>query len=151
AAGHDTFGVDVDSDYVSALNQGRFCTSEPGVLERLTRARGRFRATTSGAAAVAGTEASFIIVPTPSNRLGGFSARAVKQACVEIGCALKRSPHEQVIAVVSTLLPGSSDRILIPALEGAAGRKVGDGLSYCYNPSFIALGEVVAGIERPDY
>jgi len=27
----------------------------------------------------------------------------------------------------------------------------GPGLGYCYNPSFIALGEVVKGIEQPDY
>ncbi|HUJ77038.1 MAG TPA: UDP binding domain-containing protein, partial [bacterium] len=46
---------------------------------------------------------------------------------------------------------GSSQRLIIPRLEAASGRKAGEDLFYCYNPAFIALGEVVKGFERPDY
>ena len=49
------------------------------------------------------------------------------------------------------MLPGASEHSVIPALEAASGRGVGDGLGYCYNPWFIALGEVVKGMETPDY
>ena len=49
------------------------------------------------------------------------------------------------------MLPGASEHAIIPALEAASGRRVGDGLGYCYNPWFIALGEVVKGMETPDY
>jgi UDPglucose 6-dehydrogenase len=69
----------------------------------------------------------------------------------QIGAALrdKRGPH--TVALVSTVLPGSSDRTIIPRLEAASQRRLGDGLGYCYNPVFIALGEVVKGFEVPDY
>src|SRR5581483_1469627 len=33
----------------------------------------------------------------------------------------------------------------------AAGRRIGDRLGYCYNPSFIAQGEVLKGFLAPDY
>jgi UDPglucose 6-dehydrogenase len=94
---------------------------------------------------------SFVIVPTPSNTLGGFSLRYVLKACDQIGAAVrqKRGPH--TVAVVSTVLPGSSDQKIVPALQAAAGRKIGEGLGYCYNPVFIALGDIVAGFEKPDY
>src|ERR1700758_1591055 len=53
--------------------------------------------------------------------------------------------------MVSTGMPGTSAARFIPALEKASGRKIGAGLGYCYNPAFIALGEVVKGFEEPDY
>jgi UDPglucose 6-dehydrogenase len=41
--------------------------------------------------------------------------------------------------------------LVIPCLEQASGKKVNRDFGYAYNPSFIALGDVVNGIERPDY
>ena len=97
------------------------------------------------------SEVSFVVVPTPSNTLGGFSNRYTLQACREIGESLRSAKHAHTVAMVSTLLPGTSDARLIPLLEEISGRRIGDGLGYCYNPAFIALGEVVKGFEQPDY
>jgi UDPglucose 6-dehydrogenase len=152
AAGHDVIGVDVNRAAVDALNAGDVRTPEPGVAERLAKARaGQFRATTDASAAAAQTDVTFVIVPSPSNTLGGFSLRFILKACVEIGKGLQQKRGGHTVAIVSTILPGSSDKIVIPALERASGRQVGVDLGYCYNPSFIALGEIVKGIETPDY
>src|SRR5205807_811400 len=61
----------------------------------------------------------------------------------------KRGPH--TVALISTVLPGSSDKVIMPRLELASGRKIGEELGYAYNPVFIALGDVVNGFEVPDY
>jgi UDPglucose 6-dehydrogenase len=150
-AGHDVLGADVDPDLVKDLNQGTFRTSEPGVRERFARKLGSFRATTNDVEAVCDTDVTFVVVPTPSNSLGGFSLRSVVNACEGIGTALKAKSREHTVAIVSTMLPGSSNAVVIPSLERASHRQIGEGLNYCYNPSFIALGEVVNGIENPDY
>jgi UDPglucose 6-dehydrogenase len=151
-SGHKVTGVEVDGRRVDALNNGTYDTPEPGVAERLSKApAGAFIATTDLAAAICGSELSFVIVPTPSNTLGGFSLRYLLPVCDAIGAALKTRSGTHTVAVVSTMLPGSSDAIVIPRLEAASGRKVGAGLGYCYNPSFIALGEIVKGIVTPDY
>lgn len=152
AGGHTVIGSDVDNSLVDALNRCEFRTPEPGVVERLTRASsGSFTATTDSGRAIRESDLTFVIVPTPSNTLGGFSVRLVLHACDEIGAGLRQKGSEHTVAIVSTLLPGSSNAIVIPRLEQASGRSVGRGLGYCYNPSFIALGEVVKGIEQPDY
>src|SRR5208282_2113322 len=86
SAGNDVIGVDVDQDLVEALNSGNFNTCEPGVLDRLAEAGPeRFAATTDAARAICETELSFVIVPTPSNVLGGFSLRYVLAVCSQIG------------------------------------------------------------------
>ena len=152
AAGHKTVGADIDDRLVEALNRRDFHTPEPGVIDRLsTGFSDSFVAMTDTIEAVRATDATFVIVPTPSNMLGGFSLRYVLRACDDIGAALRHKSAEHTVAIVSTILPGSSDAIVIPHLEQTSGKKVGEGLHYCYNPSFIALGEVVRGIEQPDY
>jgi UDPglucose 6-dehydrogenase len=151
-AGHRVVGVDINPKAVAALNNGSLQVNEPGVLERLAAARpGQVTASTDASDAVAKTDVSFVIVPTASNTLGGFSNRHVVSACRSIGQALRDQKHDHTVAIVSTMMPGSSDGQLIPLLESESGRKLGSGLGYAYNPSFIALGEIVKGIETPDY
>jgi UDPglucose 6-dehydrogenase len=151
-AGYRVIGVDVHESLVSSLNGGTFSTTEPGVMERLAAApAGQVRATTDAAEAVAESAVSFIIVPTPSNSLGGFSNTYMERVLEMIGHAAAVKPGNHVVAVVSTVMPRSSRLQLIPTLERAAGRRIGDRLGYCYNPSFIAQGEVLKGFRQPDY
>ena len=152
ATGHRVIGVDVNPEVVDTLNTRQFRTPEPGVNERfLALSRQQFCATTNPIEAVAASSVTFIVVPTPSNVLGGFSLRYVLRACDEVaqGIAAKTGPH--TVAIVSTVLPGSSNRIIIPRIEQMSGRALGSGLGYVYNPAFIALGDVVRGFEAPDY
>jgi UDPglucose 6-dehydrogenase len=152
AAGYRVTGVDVNESLVRSLDDGSFRTNEPGVMERLPTSKpGQFRATTFAAEAIADSSVSFIVVPTPSNSLGGFSNIHVEQALEAIGRAAAHKRGRHVVAVVSTVLPRSSRLQLIPALEKAAGRQIGDRLGYCYNPSFIAQGDVMKGLLQPDY
>jgi len=151
-AGHNVVGCDPVTEVVDAINARRHATAEPGVAERMAQLdQSRLRATTSAEDAVLNSDASIVIVPTPSNVLGGFSLRYVLRVCDQIGAGLRRKNDEHVVSVASTVLPGASEHAIIPALETASGRRIGDGLGYCYNPSFIALGEVVKGLETPDY
>lgn len=151
-AGFRVIGVDVAEPLVRALQNGSFATTEPGVMERLRAlSPGQFQASTDSAAAVADSALSFVIVPTPSNTLGGFSNSYVLQALEAIGAAAASKAATHVVSLISTVMPGSSTAEFIPALERAAGRKIGDRLGYCYNPSFIAQGEVMKGLVQPDY
>jgi len=152
ASGQDVLCYDVNPAVVEAVNRRTLNRAEHGVDERLAGlGPDRLRATGDAREAVHGSDATFVIVPTPSNTLGGFSLRYVLDAFRTIGAAVrdKQGPHS--VSLVSTVLPGSSDRFVAPALEESSGRRLGDGLHYCYNPVFIVLGEVVRGFERPDY
>jgi UDPglucose 6-dehydrogenase len=151
-AGHTIVGCDPVEEIVEAINARRHVMPEPGVAERVARCdQSRMRATTSPEDAVLNSDTSIVIVPTPSNVLGGFSLRYVLRVCEQIGTAMRRKKDEHTVSIASTVLPGASEHSIIPALKAASGRRIGDGLGYCYNPSFIALGEVVKGLEMPDY
>jgi UDPglucose 6-dehydrogenase len=150
-AGYRVIGVDVSDALVKSFDDRSFTTEEPGVMEQLSGAGDRFKATLSSDEAVVGSQFSFVIVPTPSNTLSGFSNRFIIEVLKAIGAAAAQKSGRHTVSVVSTVMPGSSQSDLIPALEKAFGGKVGERLGYAYNPSFIAQGEVMKGIVTPEY
>jgi UDPglucose 6-dehydrogenase len=48
-------------------------------------------------------------------------------------------------------MPGSMDNFVRPLLEKASGKICGKDFGLCYNPEFIALGDVIKGMLEPDF
>jgi UDPglucose 6-dehydrogenase len=48
-------------------------------------------------------------------------------------------------------MPGATAAVLAPAFEQALGRPLGEGVSLCYSPEFIALGSVIRDLQTPDF
>ncbi|MGH3110441.1 MAG: nucleotide sugar dehydrogenase, partial [Gaiellaceae bacterium] len=72
-------------------------------------------------------------------------------AAVEgIGRGLSTHARPHVMVVGSTVMPGSCDAEIGPALERASGRQIGETLGLCYSPEFIALGSVIHDLLEPD-
>jgi UDPglucose 6-dehydrogenase len=149
--GHHVIGVDSSPDTVKAINEGRAPVQEPGLDTLVAAGRSRLTATTDGAAAAASTEATVIIVPTPSLPSGLFSTEYVLDAIDTIGRGLRRTTAYHLVVVTSTVAPGTMDADIAPALERASGRRLGTSLGLCYNPEFIALGSVIRDMQNPDF
>jgi UDPglucose 6-dehydrogenase len=148
--GHDVIGIDANPAMVAAIREGRAPVAEPGLQERIDAGRTRLTATQSWDEAVAGADASFIIVPTPSQADGGFTNDHVLDAVRNIGAVLRRTGHYHVVNITSTVMPGSTDGPIRAALEAASGLSVPNTVGLCYNPEFIALGSVISDMLRPD-
>ncbi len=151
AKGFRVTGVDKNPRFVQAINNGRAPVDEPFLQAFLRRGRPRLSATRRLDAAVAKSDVSFIIVPTPSLPEGGFTNRFVLEAVRGIGRALREKKGRHVVVVTSTVMPGSSDGEIRAALEKASGLAVGQGVGYAYNPEFIALGSVITDMLFPDF
>jgi UDPglucose 6-dehydrogenase len=147
--GNDVLGIDVNTESVSLLNQGRAPVEEPGLQELVTASQERLSATTDLAAAT-DADVSMLLVPTPSDDRGAFSNEHVLAAVDEIGHGLAALEDYHVVVVASTVMPGSCDAEIRPALERASGRRVGETLGLCYSPEFIALGSVIRDMLEPD-
>jgi UDPglucose 6-dehydrogenase len=148
--GHMVVGVDVNADYVAAIQQGHAPLRETGLEEMIQANRERLSATTDYEQAVLETDATFIIVPTPSNPDGRFSLHNVMIAAEKIGAALRKKQGWHLVVLSSTVMPGSTGGKLLPALEASSGKKCGAGFGLCYNPEFIALGSVIRDMLNPD-
>ncbi|MGA1685000.1 MAG: UDP-glucose dehydrogenase family protein [Gemmobacter sp.] len=148
--GFDVIGTDLNPAFVDAINDGRAPVEEPGLAGMIAANRARIRATLDPAEAVAASDASFIIVPTPSGPDGFFRNDYLVSALEAIGRAIRAKAGYHLVVVTSTVMPGATGGILRETLERASGRRVGPDLGLCYNPEFIALGTVVRDMLNPD-
>jgi GDP-mannose 6-dehydrogenase len=151
--GHEVLGVDVNRRKVDIINGGKSPIVEAGVGELIGEmvARGKLRATTDPAEAVAASEVSLICIGTPSDSNGGLDLAHVKRVCMEIGGALetKRGPHTVVIR--STVLPGSVEAVVVPTLEAYSGKKAGRDFGVCINPEFLREGTSLKDFYSPPF
>ena len=151
--GHSIVGVDVSAEKVAMLNRGQspIVEAEIGELIAAAAANGSLRATTDVAAAVRDSELSLISVGTPSAADGSVSLTAVDQVAAAIGAAIagKTGPH--TVAMRSTVPPGTAEERVVPILQAASGRRLGDGLAYYSNPEFLREGTAVRDFHAPPY
>lgn len=144
-------GVDVDPTKVETLNRGEPPVYEPGLADLLRAHRELLCATTDTEAAVLETQATFVVVPTPSEPDGSFSLRYVLRACKGIAAALRRKVDWHLVVITSTVWPLSMDRSIRPCLERESGKRAEEDFGLCYSPEFIALGSVIRDFLNPDF
>src|SRR5437016_4280449 len=111
----------------------------------------RLHATVDSNAAVRDSEISFVCVGTPSLRSGKLDLSHVKHVAREIGTALREKRSHHVVVLRSTILPGTTESVVIPILESASGRRTGADFTICYNPEFMREGSAVADFFQPPY
>ena len=148
--GHHVVCVDVNAARVRALNQAQPPIHEAGLEELLQKhVPNRLSATTDLRAAVLASDVTMIAVGTP---FGGteIDLSAVLAATTQIGEALRDKPSYHLVVVKSTVVPGTTDTQVRPALEKAAGKAVGALLGLGMNPEFLSEGEAVNDFLFPD-
>src|SRR5262245_12978104 len=150
ARGFEVVAVDIDEQKVGAINEGRAPLDEPLLAETIQAGHSRLRATLEPREAVA-TDATFFIPPSPSLPDGSFSNEYLLKAMQPVAKAVKDAGKKGHLFVCSsTTTPGAMDAVLIPMLERELGGVCGRDFGVCYNPEFIALGDVVNGLLEPD-
>jgi GDP-mannose 6-dehydrogenase len=149
--GHEVIGVDLNPDKVAAINAGESPIVEPGLAEALQTVvqHGRLRATTSTEDAVRNSEVSLICVGTPSRRNGSLDLSYVERVAGAIGAALRDVGHYHVVVVRSTVLPGTTHDIVIPALERESGKVYGEEFGVSMNPEFLREGTAIKDFRHP--
>lgn len=151
ADGHHVVGVDVNADKVASVNAGRSPIVEPGLDDLLARAtsEGRLRATTDTSDAIRDTEVSLLCVGTPSRKNGSLDLTYLERVCDQIGRELAAADHYHVVVVRSTVLPGTTHDVVIPALERASGKTYGEGFGVSVNPEFLREGTALKDFRKP--
>jgi UDPglucose 6-dehydrogenase len=147
--GYRVIGYDVNPATVKAVNERKPGIFEPGLNELLKKA-GDLSATDDYEYAVANSEISFIVVPTPSLPDGSFTTQYVEAAAGKIAAGLKNKKAYHIVVLTSTVLPGGTEGKVKPLLEKTSGKKCGRDFGLCYSPEFIALGSVIRNFLNPD-
>src|ERR1700693_489164 len=148
---HNVIGVDLSPTKVEAMQAGRSPIVEPrvGTLISQSRAEGRLHATSDSSYAVLNSEISFLCVGTPSLRNGKLALRHIEPVCRKIGEVLKKKNGFHLVVLRSTVLPGTAETIVVPALEKSSGKKLGRDFGVCVNPELSGEGAAVGDFRDP--
>lgn len=143
--GHEVTAVDINPAKVDCINAGRSPIVEPGLDEVIHAAvtAGRLRATSNVAAAVGNSQISFICVGTPSLANGDLDLTHVRRAAKAIGVALSQVQDFHLVVIRSTVLPGTTSRIVVPLLEQSSGKRAGEHFGVAVCPEFLREGNAI--------
>jgi len=149
--GHNVIGVDLSTTKVAAMDAGRSPIVEPRVTDLIGDAHkaGRLRATCNSEEAVLNSDISFLCVGTPSLRNGKLDLGHIQPVCEDIGKVLKTKSSFHLVVVRSTVLPGTAESIVVPALEKTSGKRLGKDFGVCVNPEFMREGTAVGDFLEP--
>jgi UDPglucose 6-dehydrogenase len=148
--GHNVLCVDIDQEKVDKINHGIPPIYEKGLEELLRKNfHANLQATTDLHKAVVETEISLIAVGTP------FDGEKIDLSYIEavsrqIGKALKDKTTYHTVVVKSTVVPGTTDEVVLPILEEASGKKAGTHFGVGMNPEFLREGKAIQDFLSPD-
>jgi UDPglucose 6-dehydrogenase len=151
-AGHEVLAADVDEKVTATLKKGKPPFYEPGLEDALGKAiaTGRLSFSTDVARAANRAEVVFLSVGTPSRRDGSIDLSPLKKASQAVGRGMGSAEGYQVVAVKSTVVPGTTESVVRPALEKSSGKKAGRDFGLAMNPEFLREGSAVEDAVHPD-
>ena len=144
--GHEVICVDKDPAKIAALQAGKVPIFEPGLEDLMAKnvGAGRLSFTLDLVAAVAGADAVFIAVGTPTRRGSGHADLTyVMAAAAEIGAALTG----YAVVVTKSTVPVGTNRAVAAAV--AAANEAAD-FDVASNPEFLREGAAIDDFMRPD-
>lgn len=138
---HEVIGVDPNELKVDLLNQGKSPIIEKD-LDRIldevvNQGQGSLTATGDGPKAVLETDVSLVCVGTPSKNNGSLSLEAVRNCAKELGSGIKLKKAYHVVAVRSTMLPGTVENVIVKEIEFWSGKRAGPDFGVVMNPEFL--------------
>jgi GDP-mannose 6-dehydrogenase len=149
--GHDVVGVDDAKVKVDLICSGKSPIIECDIpqLIKKTVNSGNLSATMDAAAAIRSTDISLVCVGTPSQPDGDLSLTALKAVVTEIGHCIRSKTTRHSVVIRSTVLPGTTRRIIAPLLVSTSEKTVGSGFGVAFNPEFMREGSSVADFNVP--
>ena len=143
--GHRVVGVDRDEHKVKSIETGRAPFYEPGLAELIQEghANGRLSATTLLEPAIQQADIALICVGTPSQRNGNLGLDQLRRVCSQIAAAWKGESRPLIVAVRSTVFPGTCEELTAECLGGS------DRFAVVSNPEFLREGNAVRDFLEP--
>jgi UDPglucose 6-dehydrogenase len=136
----------------ASINKGVPHFYEPGLQEPLLNAvkSNHLKCVLAREEAVLNTDITFIAVGTPSQPDGSIDLQYMKNSVIEIGKALNKKRTYHLVVVKSTVVPGTTEKLVKPLLEEHSNKQCGHDFGLCMSPEFLREGSALYDTLHPD-
>lgn len=148
--GHHVIGTDVSENKVELIAQGKPTIIEAEIEDLIGEAhdKGLLEATMDSQYAVHHSEISFIVVGTPSSKEGHLDLGQIYCVARQIGEALRTKEAFHIVAIRSTVLPGTNKKVG-EIIARISGKVRGKDFTVVSNPEFLREGTAVQDYMEP--
>lgn len=148
--GNYVTGIDVDDIKIGLINGGKSPIVEAGLdaLIMSVVTEGRLRATKK---AIRPADISVLCVGTPSCENGSIDLTQIKKVAQQVGEYVRTMEKYHVIAIRSTVLPGTTEESIIPIIAEYSRKEPGRDFGVCVNPEFMRQGTAIYDYYHPPF
>ncbi|WP_207495279.1 nucleotide sugar dehydrogenase [Aridibaculum aurantiacum] len=148
--GHTVIGVDVSETKVRQINSGLATIIEKDIdiIIQEEHLKGRISATTDFIEAINSTDVSIVAVGTPSSSKGHLNLEYIFNVAEHLGVALKDKNSFHVVAIRSTVFPGTIQKFQ-KVIEETSGKVANVDFAVVSNPEFLREGTAVHDYNHP--
>lgn len=100
--------------------------------------------------AIMNTDITFMTVGTPCQPNGAIDLKIIKSSATEVGEALREKETYHLVVIKSTVIPGTSEKIVKPIIESYSRKRCGEDFGLCVNPEFLRQGAALYDTLNPD-
>ena len=135
--GYSVIGVDTDKEKLEKINNGIVPFYEPKLQSMLRRSLNVGLKISSNILAIKKCNLIFVTVGTPQKRNGEIDLTMIKNVTNKIGKLLSKTQHKPIIIIKSTVIPGTTQNVILPILQRISGKNVGKDFGLLTNPEFL--------------
>ena len=135
--GHSIIGVDTDKEKLEKIKNGIVPFYEPKLQSMLRRSLNVGLKVSSNILAIKKCNLIFVTVGTPQKRNGEIDLTMIKNVTNKIGKLLSKTKHKPIIIIKSTVIPGTTQNVILPILQRMSRKNVGKGFGLLTNPEFL--------------
>ena len=147
--GLKVIGIDVNKKKCRQILNGEAPFFEPNLENILKLGLKKGLEITSDISSINDCNIIFVTVGTPQKKNGSIELSMIKNTVKDVAKIFAKSDTNPILLIKSTVIPGTTQNVILPILEKYSGKKVGKNFGLISNPEFLQEGKAVENTKRP--
>ena len=146
---HTVIGIDTDKKKCMEISNGRVPIYEPDLEKTLKIGLKKSLNISDDFSSIKNSDMIFVTVGTPQKINGEIELSMIKKAVKSIGQVIRKTKKNPIIFIKSTVIPGTTKKIILPILEKESGKKANKDFGVISNPEFLQESNAIRDTKCP--
>ena len=147
--GYKVIGIDTDKKKCIEISKGRVPIYEPDLEKTLKIGLKKSLKISNDFSTIKNSDMIFVTVGTPQKINGEIELSMIKKAVKSIGQVIRKTKKNPIIFIKSTVIPGTTKKIILPILEKESGKKAEKDFGVISNPEFLQESNAIRDTKCP--
>jgi len=146
---NNVIGIDTDNQKCLEIRNGILPLFEPDLEKTLRIGLKKKLTVSNNFSLIKNCDVIFVTVGTPQKPNGAIELSMIKKATAAIGQIVRKSKKNPIIFIKSTVVPGTTQNVILPILEKKSGKKADRGFGVILNPEFLQESNAIRDTKYP--